>query len=127
MQHPSYILLHVDNPEASGAFYTRILALQPVEASATFVLFVLDTHLRLGLWSRHTVKPASDAGAGAVEIGFSLSDARSVDDLHRRWESIGVEIVQEPTDMDFGRAFTACDPDGHRLRVFAPGADAGGA
>jgi hypothetical protein len=28
--------------------------------------------------------------------------------------------VQPPTDMDFGRTFVALDPDGDRLRVFAP-------
>ena len=27
-----------------------------------------------------------------------------------------------PTDMEFGRTFVALDPDGHRLRVFAPAA-----
>ena len=27
---------------------------------------------------------------------------------------------QAPTDLDFGRTFVALDPDGHRLRVFAP-------
>ena len=26
--------------------------------------------------------------------------------------------------MDFGRTFVALDPDGHRLRVFAPAPDA---
>jgi hypothetical protein len=29
--------------------------------------------------------------------------------------------VQSPIAMDFGFTFTAVDPDGHRLRVFAPG------
>jgi hypothetical protein len=27
-----------------------------------------------------------------------------------------------PTKMDFGTTFVALDPDGHRLRVFAPAA-----
>ncbi len=30
----------------------------------------------------------------------------------------GVEIIQPPMEADFGRTFTAVDPDGHRLRVF---------
>ncbi len=29
-------------------------------------------------------------------------------------------IAQPPTAMDFGLTFVALDPDGHRLRVFAP-------
>ena len=31
-------------------------------------------------------------------------------------------ILQEPVQMDFGHTFVASDPDGHRLRVFVPGA-----
>jgi hypothetical protein len=33
---------------------------------------------------------------------------------------LGLRIIQEPVKMDFGFTFTAADPDGHRLRVFAP-------
>jgi predicted enzyme related to lactoylglutathione lyase len=31
-------------------------------------------------------------------------------------------VAQPPTRMDFGFTFLALDPDGHRLRVFAPAA-----
>jgi predicted enzyme related to lactoylglutathione lyase len=31
-----------------------------------------------------------------------------------------MKIVQPPTRMEFGYTCTALDPDGHRLRVFAP-------
>ena len=34
----------------------------------------------------------------------------------------GVKIAQAPTRMDFGYTFLGLDPDGHRVRVFAPGA-----
>jgi hypothetical protein len=39
---------------------------------------------------------------------------------HADWIACGLRIVQEPVDLDFGYTFTALDPDGHRLRVFAP-------
>ena len=39
---------------------------------------------------------------------------------HARWQGLGVPVIQAPTEMDFGLTFTALDPDGHRLRVFAP-------
>jgi hypothetical protein len=29
-------------------------------------------------------------------------------------------VLQRPVDLDFGRTFVVLDPDGHRLRVFAP-------
>jgi catechol 2,3-dioxygenase-like lactoylglutathione lyase family enzyme len=54
------IILYVDNPAASAAFYAALLGQAPAE--------------------------------------------------------------QSPTELDFGRTFVALDPDGHRLRVFAPAA-----
>jgi predicted lactoylglutathione lyase len=32
---------------------------------------------------------------------------------------IGADVLQKPTQMDFGYTFTVADPDGHRLRAFA--------
>jgi predicted enzyme related to lactoylglutathione lyase len=43
-----------------------------------------------------------------------------VRDTAKAWKLLGLDIIQEPTKMDFGFTFTAADPDGHRLRVFAP-------
>jgi predicted enzyme related to lactoylglutathione lyase len=40
--------------------------------------------------------------------------------MHRDWIARGLPIIQQPADLDFGRTFVATDPDGHRLRVFAP-------
>ena len=56
---------------------------------------------------------------GGSEIAFMVAD---VDAVHTDWLSRGLTILQAPTDMDFGRTFVAVDPDGHRLRVFAPAA-----
>jgi predicted enzyme related to lactoylglutathione lyase len=53
-------------------------------------------------------------------LGFSVADATAVDALHQEWRKRGLKITQAPTEMDFGRTFVALDPDGHRLRVFAP-------
>jgi hypothetical protein len=38
------------------------------------------------------------------------------------WKKRGLNILQEPVQMDFGTTFVATDPDGHRLRVFVPAA-----
>ena len=37
-----------------------------------------------------------------------------------RWRALGARVAQPPTRMDFGFAGVALDPDGHRLRAFAP-------
>jgi catechol 2,3-dioxygenase-like lactoylglutathione lyase family enzyme len=119
MNHPTYILLYVDDPQASGRFYRALLDAEPVESSATFVLFALASGLMLGLWSRATVTPPPAAAGGGAEVGISVETADAVDATFADWSVRGIAIAQEPTDLDFGRSFTALDPDGHRLRVFA--------
>jgi predicted enzyme related to lactoylglutathione lyase len=113
------VILYVDSPAASAVFYASLLGQEPVEASATFVMFALPSGISLGLWSRHIVEPAAAASGGGTEIAFIVGD---VDAAHVDWSARGLVIAQPPTDLDFGRTFVALDPDGHRLRVFAPAA-----
>lgn len=119
---PSYLLLYVASPTDSAAFYGRLLGLQPVELHPTFALFVLPTGLKLGLWRRDDVSPPvpSSASPGAGELSMVLAGRAAVDACHAQWRGQGIDILQPPTGLDFGYAFTAADPDGHRLRVFAP-------
>ena len=119
MQHPNQLILYVDNPEASGRFYAGLLDTQPTESSPGFVLFVLNSGLKLGLWAKPAVKPRPVASAGCTELGFPMKYVDQVDAVHADWTARGVSIAQPPTDMDFGRTFLALDPDGHRLRVYA--------
>ncbi|CAO3399197.1 VOC family protein [Azospirillum palustre] len=114
-----FVLLHVDSPAASAAFYAELLGRPPVEASPTFAMFKAGNGLMLGLWSRHTVEPAATAPGGG-EIAFTVADEAVVRNLHADWSGRGLTILQPPTAMDFGHTFVAQDPDGHRLRVFAP-------
>lgn len=120
MLQPTYTLLYVDNPEASARFYAALLGRAPVEAQPTFVLFVFESGVRLGLWSRHTVEPAASATGGGTEVAVTVADNAALEATHAAWVENGVPILQPPTDMDFGRTFVALDPDGHRLRVFRP-------
>jgi catechol 2,3-dioxygenase-like lactoylglutathione lyase family enzyme len=117
---PNFILLYVESPPASAAFYGDLLGRPPVESSPTFAMFALGCGVMLGLWARHTVEPTA-TGCGGGEIAFAV-DADTLAALHADWAGRGLTIIQPPTDMDFGRTFTALDPDGHRLRVFAPAA-----
>ncbi|TRC92893.1 drug:proton antiporter [Mesorhizobium sp. WSM4306] len=118
MNTPNFVILYVDSPERSGAFYSALLGRQPVETSPTFVLFVLDNGFKLGLWSRHTVEPAAAAAGGGGELVLAVENAAAVDATHTDWAGHGLAILQTPTDMDFGRTFVALDPDNHRLRVY---------
>ena len=120
MPNRNVLIFHVDNPTASATFYAGLLDRPPLEASPTFVLFALPSGLMLGLWCRHTVAPAAVAHVGGTELAFTVEGRDGVDALHATWTGRGLTILQAPTDMDFGRTFVATDPDGHRLRVFAP-------
>ena len=119
MPEPSFVLLYVQDPTASSAFYADLLGQPPLEAAPNFALFALPGGMRLGLWARHDVQPPATTPAGAVELAFTVAD---VDACHADWRRRGLEIIQPPTRMDFGTTFLARDPDGHRLRVFRPAA-----
>jgi catechol 2,3-dioxygenase-like lactoylglutathione lyase family enzyme len=116
--NPNYVLLYVDNPAVSVAFYSDLLGLEPVESSPTFALFVLASGLKLGLWARHTVEPKSLASGGGSELAFGVADRSVVNDMYADWSARGLAIAQRPVSMDFGYTFVALDRDGHRLRVF---------
>ncbi|MGO8919895.1 MAG: VOC family protein [Stellaceae bacterium] len=123
MPSPSFMILYVDSPKASGSFYADLLGRKPVQASPAFVLFALDSGLMLGLWSRHAVEPAATAAGAGGELAFAVKDAAAVEATFSDWGERGLRIAQKPVDLDFGRSFVALDPDGHRLRVFAPSAE----
>jgi catechol 2,3-dioxygenase-like lactoylglutathione lyase family enzyme len=114
---PDYVLLYVDNAVASEAFYIDLLSLQPVQSSPTFVLFVLASGMKLGLWSRHTAEPKVLANGGGSELVFAVDDRSVVNDMYADWSARGLAIAQRPTAVDFGYTFVALDRDGHRLRV----------
>ncbi|MES2298352.1 MAG: VOC family protein [Pseudomonadota bacterium] len=120
MTDPNFLLHYVTNPAESAPFYSRLLGLAPIEASPTFVMFDLPSGIKLGLWQRSTVEPGVAAAPGSHELAFAVGAKAEVDRLHAQWHAAGVPIVQAPTDMDFGYTFVGHDPDGHRLRVFAP-------
>ncbi len=121
MSDPNFVLLYVKNPGASAAFYTGLLGKPPVEASPTFAMFALESGVMLGLWAADTVLPAATS-VGGGEIAFAVDGRGTVDTRHAEWAALGLPVVQAPTDLDFGYTFVALDPDGHRLRVFAPAA-----
>jgi len=119
MSNFSFVLLYVDNPPASASFYADLLDTKPVETSPTFAMLPLSADVMLGLWQRRNVEPVASAPGGG-EIAFTVADQAAVESTHANWKQRGLPIAQPPTAMDFGHTFVALDPDGHRLRVFAP-------
>jgi catechol 2,3-dioxygenase-like lactoylglutathione lyase family enzyme len=120
MTNFSFVILYVANPVASAAFYEGLLGKPPIDVAPTFAMLPLNEGARLGLWLRGDVVPAATAAPGGQEIAFTVADASAVHAAYSAWRARGLQIAQEPTAMDFGHTFVALDPDGHRLRVFAP-------
>ncbi|MBP1848997.1 VOC family protein [Rhizobium halophytocola] len=118
MRPTAYILLYVADTLASLAFYEKRLGRKAFESFPTFASIGLGDGLTLGLWSVSSVAPDVTPPGGS-EIGIVLDAPDAVDRTFADWQADGVTILQQPTDMVFGRTFLAADPDGHRIRVFA--------
>ncbi len=123
MSSPNLVLLYVADVARSATFYGELMAREPVERSPNFAMFILDNGTPLGLWAAQTVRPTPTAAGGGAELAIRLADDAAVEATHADWVRRGIAILQPPVDLDFGRTFTAADPDGHRLRVFAPAAE----
>jgi len=119
MADVSFILIYVEDVAASEAFYAKVLGRPAVDSSPTFAMLPAAPGVRLGLWRRYGVAPPAGAPGGG-EIAFTVESEAAVEQTIARWKSLGARTAQAPTRMDFGFTATALDPDGHRLRVFAP-------
>jgi catechol 2,3-dioxygenase-like lactoylglutathione lyase family enzyme len=119
MTNSNSILLYVTDAPTSARFYTKLLGLEPVEASPTFVMFILPSGIGLGLWGKDGVAPTPCSAGGGCDLGFKVEGAHVVDTTYADWVNKGATIILPPANLDFGRTFVATDPDGHRLRVYA--------
>ena len=116
----SFVLLYVADPVRSADFYAGLLGKPVIDKQPTFSMLPLRDGVMLGLWLRGNVVPEAAGAPGSGEIAFTAADDAAVTATHAEWKKRGLTIVQPPAKVDFGFTFTALDPDGHRLRVFAP-------
>ena len=117
-----WTLLAVADPLKSADLYAKIFGVAAVDTAPTFSMLALPSGMKIGLWLKDDVEPKATA-PGGIEMSFTEPDRDAVAARAEAFRKLGLRIVQEPTDMDFGFTFTAADPDGHRLRVFAPNRD----
>ena len=122
MRTLNYLLLAVRDPLKSAELYSKLLGREPVAKAPTFVLYVLPTGLKIGLWLANEMEPKPNA-AGGIEISFSEDSKEAVRATFEEWTKLGLTVLQEPTEMDFGFTFVVEDSDGHRLRPFVLGDD----
>jgi predicted enzyme related to lactoylglutathione lyase len=120
MRHPNFVILYVEDPTVSVGFYVNLFNQQPVESESTFALFVLNSGLKFGLWSKKSVEPAVSVLGGGTELCVDVENIETLQMMYNDWKAKGLTLLQPPTTMDFGITFVAVDPDGHRLRVYVP-------
>lgn len=122
MLNPNLVILYVNDARRSTDFYTGLLDCVPVEATEHFALFALNPAFRFGVWSRSAVQPKVSGTqlSGGGEIAIPVADAAQVDALYADWSARQIAVAQAPVMMEFGYTFTVLDPDGHRLRIYAP-------
>ena len=119
----NYLLLAVKDPRRSAEIYDQLFGNKPVESSPTFVLYVLPTGFKVGLWAADGMKPVPRPAGGDQALSFSLPGRRGARDLRGLDQARARGRMVEPTRMDFGFTFVVADPDGHRLRPFVLAAD----
>lgn len=120
MTSPNLIILYVNDPAVSAAFYTKLLGREPAVAAPNFVAFPLEGGFKLGLWRQEKVEPRTAGGEARSEIAFMIPGDKAIAKTFEDWRAAGHTILQPLTAMDFGPTFVIADPDGHRIRVCEP-------
>ncbi len=113
------VILYVRDLQKSKKFYAEVVGLPVIEAQSEehFILLDSGSNTFLGLEDLSVVPAGRAKEAGSVEIGFTVED---VDATYADWKARGIELIQEPDTMPFGRNFMAKDPDGHYLTIYTP-------
>jgi predicted enzyme related to lactoylglutathione lyase len=104
------LILGVDDLAASSQFYRALLGRDALLRQREQISFALNASTRLTL----------RAGAATTEIGLRLADLDAVDTEHLSWLDEGFRVLQPPIRGPGSYAACTADPDGHRLRLYAP-------
>jgi predicted enzyme related to lactoylglutathione lyase len=115
IQQMNFLGLVVKDLEASTKFYRDTLGLQINEEQSVpnfYTQFKLDGDTTVGLLTGFEQEGIQQAFDSALLVD-------DVDGLYAQYQEKGVELLNEPRDMPFGRTFLFRTPDGHVLRAFA--------
>ena len=110
----NFVLLYVPNIEQARAFYTEKLGFAVEDQSPTFVQFKQNAGMGaiFALQEQAGVSPHQ-----GVELWWIVDNA---DATYATLVSHDVEIVSQPSDEPFGRAFIIKDPAGNMINMFQP-------
>ena len=109
-----FVMLHVPNIEQARTFYTEKMGFAVEDQQPGFVQF--KQHEGIGA----IFALQEDAGAAphkGVELWWIVDNT---DATYATLVSHDVEIVSQPSDEPFGRAFIIKDPAGNMINMFQP-------
>ena len=109
-----FVMLHVPDLEQARAFYTEKLGFAVADQQPGFVQFKkpADMGAIFALQEQAGVAPHQ-----GVELWWIVDNA---DATYATLVSRDVEIVSQPSEEPFGRAFTIKDPAGNHINMFQP-------
>lgn len=116
------IVLYAQNTAASAKFYETHLGGKIVASMPTFVMMNLQGEMNIGFWQCDDVVPAASAPSPSSELVLNVDSEAELQSTHDAWRNAGVEIIQDMTEMGFGKTFVAIDLDGNRIRMVHPAA-----
>ncbi len=109
-----FVMLHVPNIEQARTFYTEKLGFAVEDQQPGFVQFKKHGEMGAIFALQEDKEAASHSG---VELWWIVDNA---DATYASLVSREVEIVSQPTDEPFGRAFVIKDPAGNEINLFQP-------
>ncbi len=120
MSQMNFLGLVVNDLNAATTFYTQNLGLKVNQAESVpnmYTQFETNGGAIFGLLLRGGFE---QEGVKGVNQTFDM--ALLVDDIDAtfaQWQANGVEMLNQPHDMPFGRTFLCRTPDGHVLRLYS--------
>jgi len=114
LQSLNFVIFSVPNLAEARRFYTEKLGLAVAAEQPGFIQFERPdgSGATFALGEDAAAKPFQN-----VELWWAVED---VDATHAALVAQGVEIVDPPTDMPFGRTLAIKDPAGNTLHMWRP-------
>ena len=110
----NFVMLYVPDIQKARAFYTEKLGFVVEDEQPAFVQFKQNAGMGAIFALQEQANFSPHQG---VELWWMVDNA---DATYATLVSNGVEIVSQPSDEPFGRAFTIKDPAGNIINMFQP-------
>lgn len=118
----NYIAMIVEDVEKASTFYQKELGMtkdEKLSVSGEHTIFQLEGGAMFALQKAIEAKDGRKVEQ-SIAVAIAIDDA---DKAYRELQDKGVEVIDEPNDMPYGRTFLIRTPQGHVLRLYKPYAE----